>query len=325
MTKDIVLICDDNYCLPTIVCIQSIIENADVQNDGITIHVCTFGLSEENLEMLRRMDSESIKIVIETFDQEVVRNRIQHIIQKSHVTPSALIKFELPHYFNQLDSILYLDSDTIVKGNLQDLLKQDVSNNYLAASYEFWEHLRRIRYTLHRSVSPYFYFNSGVMLMNIKKMRENRIPDKLWEYKLYQAKTTLMDQESLNAVCGKKTLPLSIQWNFNPAFLHMEYLREIKKVYGEEYCTTHELESEVKIIHYVGKKDKPWIYQSAHLREYWDIAYCASSCTIPLLDRKEEQVRRSFFTQLKYKLSTQGIYGTFCYAFYLIEQKIQKK
>ncbi|MBO7605742.1 MAG: hypothetical protein J6S61_04695 [Elusimicrobiaceae bacterium] len=186
-------------------------------------------------------------------------------------------------------SLLYLDSDIIVKGSIVELLNTDISGCYIAASYEFYCHLDRIRYSLHRSVSNDFYFNSGVMLLNLKRMREDSISESLWNYKLNKSKTKLMDQESLNAVCGLKSISLPIIWNFNPRFLSRKLLTEINKVYLTDYVSIDELEHDIKIIHYVGKPDKPWIYSTAHMRYYWDVIYKRLKWTssLNLLEKSE--------------------------------------
>lgn len=324
-TKDIVLICDDNYCLPTIVCIQSIIGKAYLYEDELTIHVCTFGLSTANLDMLEHLNHANVKVVIDLLDEASFPSCLNQITQRSHVTPTALIKFELPNYLKEIDSVLYLDSDIVVKGDLSDLLNLDIKDYFLAASYEFWEHLRRIQYTLHRSLAPDFYFNSGVMLMNLRKMREDSISEKLWEYKLNETKTTLMDQESLNALCKSNVLPLSIRWNFNPVFLENTYIKELNKVYGTAYDTQEEIEKDIQIIHYVGAHDKPWIYKNARMREYWDQAYMESRCQIPLQDKVIEVNRRGLYTSIKKRITSQGLAGTICYIVYLLELKFRQR
>ena len=322
-TKDIILICDDNYCLPTMVCIQSIIDNGNIINSDVCIHVCTFGLSESNIALLQELENGGVRINIDMFDQSDNKERIKRISQKSHVTSSALIKFELPNYFSHLNQVLYLDSDIIVKGYLNELLCMDISNYYVAASYEFYCHMNKLKYTLHRSVSKDFYFNSGVMLLNLKKMREDSISEQLWDYKLNRAKTTLMDQECLNAICGVKSKHLPIKWNFNPRFYKKDLIPEINKVYLSNYQTLDDLRDDVRIIHYVGKPDKPWIYKDAHMRFYWDESYNKMK-NIDTLHLEERKVTaQSLYNNIYLKLKYHGIYGTFCFILYTIRKKLQ--
>lgn len=323
-TNDIIFICDDNYCMPTIISIQSIIDNGCISDSDVSIHVCSFGLSESNTKALQSVSNGRIMIKIDLFDYEKLKSNITSISQKSHVTPTALIKFELPNYFTQIDNALYLDSDVIIKGSILELLNLDLFDSYLAASSEFYCHMDRIRYTLHRTVSKDFYFNSGVMLLNLKKMRKDSISSVLWDYKLNKAKTKLMDQESLNAVLGINSIHLPIKWNFNPRFLTKIHLSEINKVYNTKYCTINELEEDIKIIHYVGKPDKPWIYSTAHMRKYWDLAYENSMITVPLNLIETTTSIYSIIRSIYSKLTNQGVFGTFCFLIYTIQNKILK-
>ena len=196
----IALITDDNYCIPTLVCTQSIILNTS-PNNIYTIHICTFGLNAENINRFKLLSKGNVNISIDTFDGELYNRKLKLITQKTHVTPTALIKFELPNYFSSIDKMLYLDGDIIVKHQIDELLDIDLHGYYLAASYEFHCRINKINYSFRRDYDD-FYFNSGVMFLNLKNMRTDNITSKLWDYKINHAKTRLMDQESLNAVCG---------------------------------------------------------------------------------------------------------------------------
>lgn len=313
MTKDIVFICDDNYCMPTAVCIQSIIDKIVDDIGVITIHVCTFGLMEKNILLLQGLSTSSVKVVVDTFDTAQYEDRINSIKQKSHVTPTALIKFEIANYFSELQSILYMDSDMVVKGDLSELLRLDIGDSYIGAAYEFWKHLIRMSYTLRRSVSKKFYFNSGVMILNLRKMREDNVADKLWYYKLNKAKTTLMDQESLNAVCASTAYQLPVKWNFNPYFLKQIYINEINRVYKTDYKTLEQMEDDVCIIHYVGPTDKPWKYSTANMREYWVKAFNSTGIRVELDLKVAEKINLTRWESISCKIKTQGFYGFVCF------------
>lgn len=316
-TRHIVLITDDNYCLPTEVCIQSIIQNMFNCTDNIYIHVCTFGLSEINVQKLMKLSTKKVVVSIDLFNIDDYSNRISQINQKTHVSPTALIKFELPTYFKNLDSLLYLDGDIIVKGNIEELLNLDLQDFYMAASFELWSYMNAVRYSFKRNVD--FYFNSGVMLLNLRMMREHNITDKLWHYKLNMARTKLMDQESLNSICADKTIPLSIIWNFNPVFLDNDNIQAINKIYNTHYSNTIELMDDVRIIHYVGKMDKPWVYKNAQLREYWDKAN--NSLDNPEILLLEEYIvpNRSLYRKIKEKINAHGVLGTCIFILHKIQ------
>ena len=306
------LICDDNYALPTAVCIQSIVDNSH-EGEDYCVHVCTFGLCSENSKMLESLAAGSVKVSIDLFDQEKMCTSIDLVDQKTHVSSAALIKFELANYFASLDIILYLDSDIIVKDNISELFTTDVSQTYLAASFEYWDFLNYRRYTFHKDYGMPFYFNSGVMLLNLQKMREDNIPSKLWDYKLNHTKTRLMDQECFNAICGETAVRLSIKWNFNPVFYSERNLVHINTIYREQYSTITEMLNDMRIIHYVGKVDKPWVYETARMRNFWDRAFANSGIKVELQLKEDEIHSIGFIESLRTKKELFGMRGVFCF------------
>lgn len=312
ITKHIALICDDNYCFPTIVCIQSIINHAS-SNYEYVIHVCTFGLTKENKESLQRMGKNNVEVVINQFDMSDYREKLKKISQKTHVSPTALIKFELPVFFSELDTLLYLDSDIILKGSIDELFDVNLHDNYLAAAYEFHQRLNKINYSFKRDYQD-FYFNSGVMLLNLNKMRQDDVTPKLWYFKENCTKTQLMDQETLNSVCMPKVVPLSIIWNFNPFFYKERYLKEINGVYHEDFNDLNALENKVCIIHYVGKSDKPWLYEDAKLRVFWDDSLKAYNPGAKLDLKKYPRDRQNKINSIRAKIRMFGTKGIMCYA-----------
>lgn len=322
--NNIVLICDDAYAMPTMVCIQSIINHAEVRGK-LCVHVCSFGLSEKNVRAFEKMGTARTNVCVHLFPRNSIEEKIERVSQKTHVTTTALIKLELPNYFSNLDKVLYLDSDTIVKGNINDLFCADITDYYLAASFEYWAHLINLRYKIHKDHNEKFYFNSGVMLLNLRKMREDNISEKLWEYKLNSTQTKLMDQECLNAVCGSAVMPLSIKWNFNPEFLVEENVEEINKVYTEAYLNCQHLFDDVRIIHFVGKMDKPWVYESAKLREYWHKEYeCLYGSTVLPL-KPAETARKNIFASSLDKIKAHGVIGFICFLCYRLQRCSARK
>lgn len=319
-TKDIILISDDNYCVPTIVCVQSIINNIADFPEKLTIHVCTFHMLQENIKRLEELSTDSADVVVDIFNKDQLSDKLALINQKSHVTPTALIKFELPNYFSNIHSALYLDGDIVLKGSINDLLNTDISGYYLAASFEFMVYLNLIRFSLKRKYD--FYFNSGVMLLNFDEMRKNDVTSKLWEYKLHEAKTKLMDQESLNAVCKNHVKPLSVIWNFNPVFFEKGFLYDINKIYFTSFADIEELLNCIRIIHYVGKHDKPWVYENALLREYWDNSNKSLLNPISLSFKSPEKKEGSLLNSIMNKIKTRGILGTLLYIMYVIRTKL---
>jgi lipopolysaccharide biosynthesis glycosyltransferase len=120
----------------------------------------------------------------------------------------------LPNLLPAVDRILYLDVDTIVADSLSPLWEIDVSESYLAAVTNVFQHNH-----LHRPASlglagPEVYFNSGVLLFNLEEMRRADAATALRKYAVEQAeRIEWPDQDTLNVVLGSRRVPLHPRWN----------------------------------------------------------------------------------------------------------------
>ena len=120
-------------------------------------------------------------------------------------TPFAFLrlfadKVELP------DKILYLDTDIMLNGNIEELYNIDISNHELGVVLD-----RYGRFFL----GPR-YFNSGMLLMNMKKVKESNLLEKVRNY-CSTKKMKFPDQSALNKLCKSKLyLPRKFNEQGNP-------------------------------------------------------------------------------------------------------------
>ena len=114
----------------------------------------------------------------------------------------VLLRAAYPKIFPELDTILSLDNDTIVNENISELWDIDISNYYVAG---VMEPKKSIYYT---------YLNNGVLLYNLKKMREDNIDDLLIDnlntYQYY-----FPEQDCFNETFKNKVLILANDYNVN--------------------------------------------------------------------------------------------------------------
>lgn len=324
MRRSIALICDDNYVMPTIVTIQSIIESY-IGHYDIDIYICTYGLSQSNCDFFSKLSTKRFGIKIIVCSSEIIQKNIGNINQKTHVTPSSLIKFELPNILPNVDKLLYLDSDIIVKGNIEELFDIDISDYYLAASPEIWKYLDRYWAREDYKLEYSYYFNSGVLLYNMEKMRSDSIPGKLWQRKIENSKDIskkTMDQDTLNDICASCTLILPIVWNLNTAFTNSKVINigMLNRILKTEYQSHKELVEDARILHYVGKEDKPWNYSSANCVEYWDKVYNKTDLASHILVR--DSLRHSlaqYISIIKDQYKRHGFHYTVRYLYYKIK------
>ena len=197
--RSIALICDDKYVMPTAVTIQSI-KDTYKGVSHVDVYVCTFGLNDSNCIFLESLSTDCFSVIIKICEADKYKNYIERINQKTHVTPTSLLKFELPNILPDVDKLLYLDSDIIVKGDLEELFQIDIKDYYLAASPEIWRNLDKYWAGEDFSIENSFYFNSGVLLYNLNLMRIDNISSSLWNRKIENSKDPskkTMDQDPM--------------------------------------------------------------------------------------------------------------------------------
>ena len=278
--KHLAYICDDNYAMPTIVSIVSLKKNI---SDRCTVHVITSCISKPNKEKILSLRDDTVTIELHDVSINDYQDRLDKINQYTHVTPSALMKFELANILHDIKTVLYLDSDVIIKAPIDDIFDYDINEVYAACIPELWKILRV------GNPKSNTYFNSGVMLFNLEKIRQKKIVNKLWEEKInlsYNKKITTMDQDALNNIFFGMVKFIDISYNFNPYFASSDSLEIVNSFSkNKKYQSVEELKEDVKIIQYVGKEDKPWIYSSARMGEYWDYYYLLAGYCLEDLNR----------------------------------------
>lgn len=260
-----VFISDENFCVPTAVAIQSIAEHKE-KDIPYVIHVLAVDISAESRDRLLAMNVP--KFSIDLRDVKPRKEWEQLSIANFHVSTAALNKFNLGNEFSTLNKILYLDGDIIAQRGLSPLYNIDIDGVYAAAVKD----AKAMRYkppvNERLGVSKVEYFNSGVMLLNLKKIREDDIYSKLIDYRIH-GKNFFMDQDALNVVFGEKVRYLPMQYNCMTSLAGVIPLEDLKQFYPlEEIKNKDEIYHQAYIFH-LTTKYKPWLYYNVPFSVKW--------------------------------------------------------
>ena len=156
--------------------------------------------------------------------------------------------------------MLYLDCDTVVAQSLKHLWNVRLGDRIAGAVMEP---------TIYKEVKESIglgpedgYFNSGVLLVNLKKWREENIQEKLLEFwKEKGGKLFASDQDVINGTLKRRILPLPPRYNFFTNYRYFFY-RSLLRVSPSYRAVTGAEFREAKhhpfIIHYMGD-ERPWI------------------------------------------------------------------
>jgi len=114
----------------------------------------------------------------------------------------VLLRVAFTKIFPDLDRILTIDVDTLVRDNISSLWDLDLTDYYLAAVPE---------HRLSKELG-YPYINMGVAMLNLNKMREDKMDDKLIAY-LNKYFYLNNEQDCINELCKDKILILPTDYN----------------------------------------------------------------------------------------------------------------
>lgn len=266
-TTPIVFITDENYVYPTIVAIKSIEQsNPDLMLD---IYVITDHVSEKKETEILKCATKTLKVsTIRAANVELSALKIKNL----HVSTSAIFKFELANIFKKFDRVLYLDSDILVKKSLNDLLAIDLGESYAAVVKDFKPMSYKPPQTVKLKISHEAYFNSGVMLLNLKKIREDDISQKLYDYRK-NGINYFMDQDALNVVFRENVIYLSLYFNVVSSTVGAFKAQELIDYYQLENCKTkNDIYDNAVIIH-LTTKYKPWAFGNVPYSTEWMSIY----------------------------------------------------
>lgn len=260
MMNYIVYITDENYAMPTCTSIQSIIEN-NTSKSNYHIFVLAHELSLKSKGKLMEIFREEVTIEVIDVNDKYTELYDNCLSEKGHVSETALCKFRLPNLFPEVDRILYIDSDIIINGNLEEVFECNISEYYLAAVDDMGDsYVDGVSELAARiGIPEYGYFNSGFMYLNLEKMRNEDIPAKLQVYKK-DGINYFVDQDALNVVLGGKRYSLPYRYNFRTPILEILTVEEVGvRFFGKEYKSVDECLREQVVLHMTDWK-KPWKY-----------------------------------------------------------------
>lgn len=270
---NIVLITDNNYVKYTAITIASIKENK-LSGTLLNINILSNNLLEENKRLFMSFKTDTINVNI--IDASDYIEKFKQIIQNRHVTYTALLKFYIPIIFRDLDKILYFDSDLIIQGDLTEFYNHKLRDYYAECVIDIQtynkRHLKSIGFNYKK------YFNSGVLLLNLNKLREDNITEKLIQDKLNNSRYIFMDQDTFNKVFSNNVRFISYKYNFLPELVYsFKYsIKDLSEFYNEPFPKDIEdLYRNCLIFHYGGKR-KAWVYEVEYFsdlyKKYWELS-----------------------------------------------------
>ncbi len=239
---------DRNYTQAAGVMLNSLLVNTA---SDVHVYLLHSNLEQQQIALFDALIAQHDHAAIDYHQLE--SKEIERFPAAGHLKSVAYGYFLLPELLPETEEkILYLDPDVIVLSDVQELWNVDVENVLLAAVPVISPPCDKIL-----SAGDDF-FNSGVILINLKMWRECGLMNKA-----LKAASDLADhirgadQDVINVVSRNHWKKLPLRWNKRPNF----YLKKDNAIYSADEI--EEAGQNTGIIHFTGPV-KPWHYACFH-------------------------------------------------------------
>lgn len=242
--------CDEGYSKHVAVVMQSILINA-VTEDRHEFHILTMNLS---------LDAENRLLEVATRGKATL---LVHRLTAERLAgfPTASLPLEtylrllLPDLLPEYDKILYLDADLLVLDSLSNLWNFPIGDKAVGAAIDTLTILKGTALEHFKALQlpdKHSYFNAGVLLLNLKVLREIQLLEIVKKWTAKHADLMInSDQDALNAILVGNVSYFHLRWNLQAPLI-------IPIKLGWKCSQEHEKAvAEPGIIHYVSYR-KPW-------------------------------------------------------------------
>ena len=226
--------CDDAFVKYTIVSIKSLIENASKEN-FYKVYILNTGISCRMKEEAEELSCENLEVNFVDIRGQVEKTS-KHLPLRDYYSKTTYFRLYIADLYPQYDKAIYIDSDTVVLGDVSELYNVDIGNNYVGACNEqvmvqtevYGNYVEKVM-----GIDRNKFFNAGVLLLNCKALRENKVLEQFLSLLHVYSFVVTQDEDYLNVICKDKVYWLSPAWN--------------TEVYGKLPVN----EEDIKIIHYI--------------------------------------------------------------------------
>lgn len=271
MNINIAMTFDDNYAIAAGVAIFSLLKNANPKY-FYKLYILHNSITESHINNLEKIVKYYSNAELNFIN---MHNRYEEFSSSIKYPKEILYKLCIPSLFNDLDKMIITDVDVV--------FEDDVSQEYINfQTDEYFASARRIQIRNQlpfscniKDKNPHSIVGAGYMIYNLKKMREDNIEEKFFQYlKENISYLKLPEQEILSQVCYPKIKLLHPRNMVTVGFyLPNDYLFEF------DYTATQEEFEEAKEhpvqIHYV---NCPWKTTNKNLKPYtgkpWTDPFC---------------------------------------------------
>ncbi|MCU7551297.1 glycosyltransferase family 8 protein [Chitinophagaceae bacterium LB-8] len=257
---NIALASDAEYLIHARVTLCSLFDSN--KSRQFAIYLFTESVSHTEIDKIRELSDKynnSFHVV------QINKKLFEEFFISGHISVATYYRLLIPEMLpTEVQKVLYLDTDIIIKKDIEELWKTDIQKYCLAAVDEKnVDHVQRLQLPTVNS-----YFNAGVLLINVPVWRQLEVTKRgLHLANKYKNQLLAHDQDILNMLLLDNWIPLSPKWN------------------QTEGHRLGKLIDDPTIIHFVGFK--PWTIHCIHpyKNEYYHYYYKMEGFTKKIKDK----------------------------------------
>lgn len=285
---------DDGYAPFLGVALTSMIKHASKEYN-YHIYVLDGGVSDINKERIQSICKDNLSVQFVDMKQRIKESGLV-LHTRDYYSEAIYYRLFIADLFPELDKALYLDADIVIVDDISKLYNHELGDNYLGviaedvmpSCQEFIDYAEKVI-----GIPVETYFNSGVLVMNLKKMRDEDLYGQFTKKMSQVTYIVAPDQDYLNSIAHGKVLYIDKYWNRAP-IVAFEHERDL-----------------IKLFHFK-LTGKPWNYSDvlfsdifwkyAKMTEYYDYIHSI------LENYSEEDIKRDRECEvnLKKKAGTQA-------------------
>jgi lipopolysaccharide biosynthesis glycosyltransferase len=216
-----IVVASDNFFAIMIAALLKSIDVNHATDEHIDFYIIDDGISAVNRKRLETI-ADPKRITLRWFkSKDIVPKDIHIPMDKSSFPVTVFLRIFIPYMIDQeTDKVIYIDVDTIVQDDISRLWNIDLGDYTIGAVQDYaktvdcrWAGIPN--YKQLGLAGDTKYFNSGVLLINPKKWRQQDITNEVISVLgKYREHVVMPDQYGLNVVFANKWKELDPKWNW---------------------------------------------------------------------------------------------------------------
>lgn len=207
----LVFACDGGYAMPLATALRSLVD-ADPSGTPHDVHILCQAFPDALRDrVVRSLPPGSAKVTWIEPDL----SRFDRFYTSEYPSKMVYARLLIPEIFPEsVSRALYLDADILVLGSLSALWATQFGDHVIAAVLDgLDEQIKSAAPGATRLPRVRRYFNSGVLLLDLERMRAERVLERALAYLETAPGSPFPDQDALNVACDGAWYELPERWN----------------------------------------------------------------------------------------------------------------